>query len=346
MVCAGGAALTADGRTILVTAGVRCSPHRLGPGESSLSVRCSNSVTLAPDDWDEPRQIVHHHECNAFGPSALRDNAGTIWVFYLGFVRSEWVDGEPTDRTVSDVWCIRSHDEGKTWVDRKRIFEGYCGATRGAIQVRSGEIVVPISYVARNPGRYLSACLVTRDRGVSWDLEGHVDIGQNGDHAGAVEPTVVELRGGRLWMLIRTNLGYFMNAYSSDLGRTWSAPVPSSITSPSAPGCLLRLSSGRIALAWHDTMNRATEIEADDDREFSGSRINMDLRDTLSVALSDDEGESWTPAVELAKSIQLSYPRLLELAPGVILCGGQRVEPGWDRLRPVNLVFNESDLLG
>lgn len=346
MVCAGGAVLAEDGRTILISSGVRCSPHRLELGEGSLSVRYSNSVALSPDDWTEGRRIVHHPECNAFGPTALRDKDGTIWVFYLGFVRSEWVDGEPTDRTVSDVWCVQSLDDGRTWVDRKRIFTGYCGATRGAIQVSSGEIVVPISYVVRNPGRYLSACLVTRDRGASWALEGHVDIGQNGDHAGAVEPTVVELRDGRLWMLIRTNLGYFMNAYSSDLGLTWSAPVTSAITSPSAPGYLLRLSSGRIALVWNNTMSRTAEVEAGDDQEFSGNRINMELRDTLSIAFTDDEGESWTRPVELARSIQLSYPRLLELAPGVILCGCQRVEPGWDHLRPINLVLKESDFLG
>jgi len=345
MVCTGGAALTGDGRTIVVYAGLPRSPHGLKTGEGSLSVRYSKTPALSGKDWTEGCEIVRHQECNAVGPSFLRDRDGVLWIFYLGFVRSEWKDGEPTERTISNVWSIRSFDDGATWVDRKCIFEGYCGATRGAIQVSSGEIVVPISYVVRNPGRYLSACLVTRDKGESWELGGGVDIGQCGDHAGAVEPSVVELRDGRLWMQIRTNLGYFMDSFSVDLGRTWSAPVRSAIGSPSAPGILYRLSSGRICMVWNNTMDRVSEVEAVDDEEFSGSSITQNLRDILSVAFSDDDGTSWTRPVEIAKSIQLSYPRLLEISPGVILCGCQRVEPDWNNLRQVNLLLNESDFV-
>jgi hypothetical protein len=344
-VCTGGAALTGDGRTIVVYTGLPRSPHGLRPGEGSLSVRYSGTPALSRDDWTEGREIVRHHDCNAVGASILRDRDGVIWIFYLGFVRSEWKDGEPTDRTISNVWSTRSHDDGATWVDRACVFEGYCGATRGAIQVSTGEIVVPISYVIKNPGRYLSACLVTRDRGESWELGGSVDIGQCGDHAGAVEPSVVELRDGRLWMQIRTNLGYFMDSYSADLGRTWSAPVRSAIGSPSAPGFLYRLSSGRICLAWNNTMDRVSEVEAIEGAEFSGSSIAQNLRDVLSIAFSDDDGATWTRPVEIAKSIQLSYPRLLEISPGVILCGCQRVEPDWNHLRQVNILLNESDFV-
>lgn len=343
MVCTGGAALTGDGRVIAVFAGLPRSPHSLELGEGSLSIRYSKSPRLERDNWTDGHEIVRHEDCHAVGPSILRDRDGILWVFYLGFVRSEWKDGEPTDRTVSNIWCVRSFDDGLTWVDRKCIFEGYCGATRGAIQVATGEIVVPISYVVRNPGRYLSACLVTRDGGETWELKGSMDIGQCGDHAGAVEPSVVELRDGRLWIQIRTNLGYFMDAYSSDLGVTWTDPVASAITSPSAPGYLLRLSSGRIALAWNNTMDRVASVEAKVGAEFSGDSIDMSLRDTLSIAFSDDDGVTWGLPVEIAKSLQLSYPRLLEITPGVILCGCQRVEPDWNHLRQINMLIRESD---
>ena len=71
----------------------------------------------------------------------------------------------------------------------------------------------------------------------------------------------------------------------------------------------------------------------------------MKLRDILSVAFSDDDGTTWTRPVEVAKSVQLSYPRLLEISPGVILCGCQRVEPDWNNLRQVNMLLNESDFV-
>ena len=299
MVCTGGAA--SDRRwahhhgVLPVFSGV---PIVWSPGRGSLS----SSLFEVPrrcrrDDWTEGQEIVRHRDCHAFGPSILRDREGSSGFSILGlFAVSGWTVSPPIG-PISNVWCIRSYDDGITWVDRNCIFEGYCGATRGAIQVATGEIVVPISYVVRNPGRYLSACLVTRDRGETWKLDGSVDIGQCGDHAGAVEPSVVELRDGRLWMLIRTNLGYFMDSYSSDLGRYL---VVAGCT-PLSPVRVLRaacsdLSSGRIALAWNNTMDRAASVEADADKEFSGNSIDMNLRDALSIAFSDDEGDTWSPS--------------------------------------------------
>ncbi len=345
-VCSGEMAPLSDGRVLMTYAGLSKNVHQLKIGEASVSVITSDSE-LSQEGWSSKREIIHHPECKACGPSLLRDKKGTLWLFYLGFIQhEEWQNGEPGNETVSDVWCARSDDDGKTWDDRKMIFKGYCGATRGAIQHPCGALVVPISYLVRNPGRYVSTCVVSKDDGKTWQLGEGIDIGQQGDHAGAVEPTVVELSDGRLWLLIRTNLGYFMDSYSSDCGMTWTKPVESALRSPSSPGFLHRLSSGRICLIWNNTMDRAERIEAVEGEIFSGSDIDMSVRDTLSVALTDDDGASWTKPVEVAKSLQLSYPKILEVSPGKLLFGCQWVSQDWDRLRPVYFKMNEKDLLG
>jgi hypothetical protein len=187
--------------------------------------------------------------------------------------------------------------------------------------------------------------VLSRDNGATWQLGAEIDLGQHGDHAGAVEPTVVELHDGRIWMLIRTNLGKFWEAFSSDGGLTWSTPAPTRIGSPSAPGYLLRLASGRIALIWNNTMARATELEGAQQGRVDGRQLNMSLRDTLSLALSEDEGQSWTQPVEVARSVQLSYPGILEIAAGKLLCRCQLVLPGWDDLKPIYFLVEEQILL-
>ena len=75
------------------------------------------------------------------------------------------------------------------------------------------------------------------------------EAGGSGFESGASEPTVVELPGGRLWMLIRAQTGFLWQSFSTDRGQTWSKAAPSSIPSSNAPATMLRLRSGKIAVA-------------------------------------------------------------------------------------------------
>jgi len=105
-----------------------------------------------------------------------------------------------------------------------------------------------------------------------------------------------ELSDGRLLMMIRTHWGRFWEAFSDDGGLSWRTIRPSQIESTSAPGFLLRLRSGRLALVSNDRAGRAN----------------------LLLALSEDDGKTWTKPVVLArqKDGQLSYPYCLERRPG------------------------------
>ena len=320
----GSAVVLGDGRVVLFYAGPT-SPHGQKPGTTRCYVRASADGGAT---WGPEREIIHHPECQACGPSALRARDGTLWVFYMGFYVHAWQDGEPLmDKTRSDLWAACSKDDGQTWTDGQMLFRGYTGATNGAIETSKGRLVVPFSYVVPNPGRLVSACVVSADGGKTWTLSSGIDLGGHGDHAGAIEPAVVELEDGRIWMLIRTTKGSFWQSFSTDNGLTWGTPTPTSIQSPSAPCHITRLGSGRLALVWNNTM------------------ATTKGRDTLSMALSDDDGKTWTVPLECVRSGQLSYPHILEAAPGQLLVGCNHVMGGWRRVTPVVFRIAEQTLL-
>lgn len=312
-----------DGRILMVYSGPVGIDHPLGSTRIFCRVTADGGKT-----WAAEREVVHHPECNVAGPFALATCDGTVRVFYMGFYRSVWVDGEPDmEQTRSDLWCIESRDGGETWQNRQMAFRGYTGATNGGIQTASGHIIVPFSYDVTSPGRLVSACVVSADNGQTWTLGDAIDFGGHGDHAGALEPTVLELSDGRVWMLIRTTRGQFWAAFSEDHGLTWGEARPTAICSPSAPCHMTRLASGRIALVWNNTMDTTRG------------------RDALSLAFSEDEGTTWTDPIVCAKAKQVSYPYVFEAEPGVLWVGAHNVNAGFHRLAIVMMASREEELL-
>jgi BNR repeat protein len=278
--------------------------------------------------WGPEREVAHHPECKAVGPSALVCKDGAVRVFYMGFYNSVWKDGNPDfDQTRSDLWTIESHDSGKTWTNKQMIFRGYTGATNGAIEMSSGHIVVPFSYDKADPGRLVSACVVSADNGKTWTVGDCVDLGGQGDHGGAMEPAVVELRDGRLWMIVRTTKGRFWQAYSTDHGLTWTDVGPTKFQSPSAPCHIIRLASGRLVMAWNNTM------------------ASTKGRDAMSLAFSEDDGKTWTDPLVFAKAKEVSYPGLFEPTPGVLWIAAHNVNAGWKNIAQIFVKAHEDDLL-
>jgi len=130
---------------------------------------------------------------------------------------------------------------------------------------------------------------------------------------------VGELSDGRLMMLIRTTLGQHWRAYSDDHGRYWRVIEPSGIDASSAPGWLLRLKSGRLALVW----NRSKPEGAEDWPKTTSSGPSSEFpaswyREELSLVFSEDDGDTWTKPVVLARQPggQFAYPYLMERTPG------------------------------
>jgi predicted neuraminidase len=170
------------------------------------------------------------------------------------------------------------------------------------------------------------------DLGKSWNSSNLIDLGGTGHHGGVTEATIAELEDGRLWMLVRTNWGEFWSAYSYDGGKFWRVLKPSGIAASSAPGMLQRLQSGRLALVW----NRPLPEGKDDWPKTGGDGLWSEVpvsnhRLELSLAFSEDEGETWSKPTVIARGEQwVAYPYIFERKPGILwittMQGGLRIE--------------------
>jgi len=261
--------------------------------------------------WSPESVIAQHPDCQPSHPSVLTTRDGVLHVFYLGFKKAKWKDGNPTPENQSDMWTTRSSNNGATWSEPQMIYSGYTGASNGAIETHDGHLIVPYSHYVSDPGRLVSQTSVSADGGKTWSLSNPVDIGGAGDHEGALEPCVIELKDGRVWMLIRTTRKVFWESFSTDGGKTWSAAEATTIDANSSPGHLARLADGRIALVWNRVQTKRTELH---------------------LALSSDEGKTWTPSLNVAQGTPggATYPFVIEIAPDELWIGYHNVPKGWN----------------
>ncbi|MBU6300087.1 MAG: glycoside hydrolase [Verrucomicrobia bacterium] len=167
----------------------------------------------------------------------------------------------------------------------------------------SGEWVMPVT-LARNPVHAWSTGYddrqeptlhgvgISTDEGKIWKLHGAVK-----SRPWALENMIVELKDGRLWMLIRTSAGVLWQSHSADKGRTWSAGRPSEIASPGSRFFIRRLASGNLLLVNH--------------HRFSG-------RSHLTARLSTDDGATWNDGLLLDERAGVSYPDGAEDRDGLI----------------------------
>jgi len=250
--------------------------------------------------------------------AVLRTRKGTLILAFMNererVFRWDQARGGPQPGCRLPVYVTRSTDDGKTWQAPRLVQDGYCGALRTMIQLKSGRVVLGCQDARRDPGRHVCFTYTSDDEGQTWRQSNVIDLGQYGgygDHGGGIEPTVVELGDGRLWMLIRTYRGRFSEAFSTDGGLTWEDVRPSAIESSGSPGQLRRLQSGRLVLFWNRFIDPARR---------SGRR------EQLSMAFSEDDGRTWTNPVVVAydpmrpgdtePEHRLAYPYVFERVPG------------------------------
>lgn len=148
-------------------------------------------------------------------------------------------------------------------------------------QLLDGRLVVPVSWTrdALEEDRYVSFAYLSDDGGGTW-VAGRGKVALPG--RGAMEPEVVELRDGRLLMILRTQLGSIYASVSEDRGDTWSAAEDWGVASPESPATLRRIpATGDLLLVWNPI--------------FSPGADHGGRRNPLAAAVSRDEGKTWTP---------------------------------------------------
>lgn len=247
-----------------------------------------------------------------------------------------------------DLW--HAVQKGGQWSEPKRIFEGYVGSMRGFTQMQSGRLVLPFARAVperfaapvageTDLGWHNTVVLVSDDHGQDWRRspdELTVTLATpNNTRYGAIEPHVVQLKDGRVWMLIRDRCGRLYESFSPD-GWRWPAATPSAFISSDSPATTARLNDGRLVLFWNACQRW------DNPRSYA-----MGGREVLHAAVSADEGRSWQGFREVLHEPDIpvlrgdrgaAYPSAVQAGDGkVVLVSGQgagrkaivRMDPDW-----------------
>jgi hypothetical protein len=308
------------------------------------------SITSRDDGrtWSEPVKEFAISGETAHAIQVLSDRYGELQVYYLAIRRG--------GRKIAvdlflDLW-ICTTSEGRTkWTEPRLAVAGAIGALRGIVQTKTGRIVVPFSTAdpTKKPGPpvgyFYTTAVYSDDDGATWKqspsrLTAPCYEGYNGGNYGAVEPTIVALNDGRLWMLIRTQTGKMYESFSKD-GAEWSDAVESKFYGSNSPAMFRRLDDGRLFLAWN---NAQVAPKVEGQGVYSG-------RDALHAAVSADDGKTWRglrevyrdptrhgEGLELRNDRGTAYPDAVQTAEGaIVLVTGQgegrraivRFDPAW-----------------
>lgn len=227
--------------------------------------------------WGDKYTLVENDGgCNVMEVNFLRLKNGEIALFYCQ-KNSESKDCRVMMRT--------SSDEGKTFVSAKQLSPEakYTGLTNGrSLRLKSGRILLE-AWEGGDSYAYLSD-----DDGATWREGGRI----RPEGAECWEPVAIELKDGRVLMLLRTGLGGQYRTVSTDGGETWSKPAPTELKGTAAPAYITRMpATGDLLVIWNHNPGA------------SG-------RNPFTSAISKDEGQTWQSFknIEDAEGDQWAYP--------------------------------------
>jgi len=268
--------------------------------------------------WSDPQTLFRlPQNSGVWGLSeALVDREGEVHLFILNAPTGDMIASGEGERVLTgelagqrlDIWYAKSARGRTEWPPPRLIWKGYTGALNSVIQMTNGRIVLPFSYLTSRTwakrgegldaftfmGQFDSTAIYSDDGGATWRLGSSVRVSVPDivSAYGAVEPVIIQLKDGRVWMLIRTQLGRFYESFSED-GAAWSDPRPTTILSSDSPAGIVRVPDGRIVLFWNDCLRFPYA--------YGGRHV-------LHAAISDDEGKTWRGYREVARDPKRNEP--------------------------------------
>jgi len=287
---------------------------REGAGDVAIyfSVQPSDDIR-----WSPPRAIVtratatrdlRRYVRKVGNPVLFSDADGRLWLIYVTVSIGGW-SGSSLNVAMSD-------DEGRTWTRSRRLtlspFLNLSELVKNAPAALSdGGWAVPIyhEFVATFP----EVLWLHRRSGEVVATKSRMSAGWYG-----YQPAITPIDTARALALLRDDdpPRTVSIARSEDAGRTWSAPQRIELPNPDSGLDAIRMTDGRLLLAFNDS---------------PGGRENLRL------AISDDEGRTWSRVATLAEERggDFSYPFLMQARSGDV-----HLVYTWQRTQIRHVTFN------
>jgi len=241
------------------------------------------------DSWG-PLSVVADEPGKPEGNGILFENARGEVILVWGTMHGK-LDGPygPGVRWVTcDLKMKVSGDAGVTWSE-DRMIETELGHVPHSkpIRLSSRAIIFGTEYKDAH-----SRFWISDDEGHSW-TESDPLPGEPNQH-----PTLIERSDGSVLALLRPSGKHsnVLRSVSEDGGRTWSDAVVTDLPCPHAAIDAVKLRDGRVVLVWNN---------------------NPDARTPLTLAISEDEGDTWAATRDLVTGEgELHYPAIVEGSEG------------------------------
>ena len=261
-----------------------------GSGEAKRDVQILTARKPAgAAAWEPPTVAVDDDPEKPMGNCILwADGKGRVWLFYNvmhGKLEGHWGPGVRWD--TCDCRYRISEDGGRTWGPMVMLWEPWHNVFRTKPLVHSsGRVLIGVEH-----SREDSHFFVSDDAGATWRYTGPAR-GVPNQH-----PTLIERRDGSVLALLRPERDPFVaRSVSRDRGETWSLALNTDLPNPGAAVDMVRLRDGRVVLAFNNSGRKRTPF---------------------SLALSEDEGETWPLVRDLeTEEGEYSYPGIIQGADG------------------------------
>ena len=285
------------------------------------------------ETWPKHTAPLKRKAC--YNPVLIQMPNNEVWLFYkVGARVSDWTG-----------WIVKSKDGGRTWGKREALPEGYLGPIKNKPVLMNNRLICGSSTekngwkfhveildlsdgtwktkpVASLPWKYVGPVrseLAKRTEdlplnagtniGLEWEIPDSAgEIDQNGMRPiDCIQPSILQLKDGRLQVLMRTRNGKLATSFSSDQGDTWSDVTLSEIPSNQSGTDAVTLKDGRHVVIYNNF------------ETLPGTKKGV--RTPLSIAVSED-GKHWRHVLTLEDSpiSQYSYPAIIQGKDGMLHC--------------------------